>query len=196
MLWRIVFASAVALGTYSWFQDRPVAQPSGMLVAQTPVQTPLAAAAPRHMRNGYSIEVLERFDIAARVLGVARYRLDREAELSPVDLALGWGPMSDSDVLRHVQITQGNRFYYWRVQHFPIPRKQIETHSANMHLIPADENVGAALSAVRRGQVVHIEGYLVEVRAADGWRWRSSLTREDTGAGACEVVWVEKLSEI
>jgi len=25
----------------------------------------------------------------------------------------------------------------------------------------------------------------------DGFAWRSSLTREDTGAGACELVYVE-----
>jgi hypothetical protein len=31
-------------------------------------------------------------------------------------------------------------------------------------------------------------------RAPDGWRWRSSLTREDTGAGACELVWVERIA--
>ena len=31
------------------------------------------------------------------------------------------------------------------------------------------------------------------MRAPDGWRWRSSLTREDTGAGACELVWVERI---
>ena len=35
---------------------------------------------------------------------------------------------------------------------------------------------------------------LIEVRGADGWRWRSSLTREDTGAGACELVWVERIA--
>ena len=37
-------------------------------------------------------------------------------------------------------------------------------------------------------------GYLIEARAPDGWRWRSSLTREDTGAGACELVWVEQIA--
>jgi hypothetical protein len=30
----------------------------------------------------------------------------------------------------------------------------------------------------------------VQVNTPDGWRWRSSLTREDTGGGACEVVYV------
>ena len=31
---------------------------------------------------------------------------------------------------------------------------------------------------------------LVEVRGADGWTWRSSLSREDSGNGGCEVVYV------
>ena len=30
----------------------------------------------------------------------------------------------------------------------------------------------------------------IQVEADDGWRWRSSTTREDTGDGACEVVYV------
>jgi hypothetical protein len=43
---------------------------------------------------------------------------------------------------------------------------------------------------VRAGDRVRIEGWLVEATAPDGWRWRSSLTREDTGNGACELVYV------
>jgi hypothetical protein len=31
----------------------------------------------------------------------------------------------------------------------------------------------------------------VDVSAPDGWQWRSSRTRTDSGAGACEVIWVE-----
>jgi hypothetical protein len=32
---------------------------------------------------------------------------------------------------------------------------------------------------------------LVEADGRDGWKWRSSLTRDDTGDGACELMWVE-----
>ena len=35
--------------------------------------------------------------------------------------------------------------------------------------------------------------FALTARAADGWRWVSSLTREDTCAGACELIWVERL---
>ena len=47
-----------------------------------------------------------------------------------------------------------------------------------------------ALAQVRPDDQVRIEGWLVEASAADGWHWRSSLTREDDGAGACELVYV------
>jgi hypothetical protein len=33
----------------------------------------------------------------------------------------------------------------------------------------------------------------VEAQGRDGWSWRSSLTREDTGAGACELVFVQAI---
>ena len=62
-----------------------------------------------------------------------------------------------------------------------------------MHMIPADGAIAGRLKDVRPGQVVRIQGWLVEARAGDGWRWRSSLTRNDTGAGACEVIFVRDL---
>ena len=31
--------------------------------------------------------------------------------------------------------------------------------------------------------------YEAKIDAADGWHWRSSLTREDDGNGACELVY-------
>ena len=101
--------------------------------------------------------------------------------------------MSDNDVLKDISISQGGRFYYWRVNAFPIPREEIESHSANMHMIPADVEVRKALQNIRVGNVVRLHGYLVEAKTADGWRWKSSLTREDTGRGACELVLVQSV---
>jgi hypothetical protein len=79
------------------------------------------------------------------------------------------------------------------VKEFPIPRREIETSSANMHMIPADPGVKRELEQVRQGQVVHIEGFLVDASRTDGWHWNTSMTRDDTGAGACELVYVESM---
>ena len=141
----------------------------------------------------YAITPLEDFSIDARVLSRQDYKLDREAQLSPIDLALGWGPMADPEVLSQIEVSQSNRWYHWQTAKFPIPRRDIETHSANMHMIASDPAIADELSRVKAKDRIHLEGKLVEVRGDDGWHWRSSLTRDDTGAGACEVVWVTRL---
>jgi hypothetical protein len=174
----------------AWWQGRPVSQPPGILAPLDPFQTvpePQAAWTYREHR----ITPLARFELRARVLGTERYRFDRAAQLSPVDFALGWGPMSDSRVLQAFTIRQQDRWYFWSSGAMPIPADQVISHSANMHLIPATEAVRRQLLAVRTGEVVELRGALVQADGMDGWHWVSSLTRTDTGDGSCEVVWVE-----
>lgn len=192
-MWRWLFIAIVALGAWHFWSTREVAQPPGILVAAEPVQLPLDERRPSLSKPGYRITPLQRFSLDARVLGAERYWFDRGADLAPIDLALGWGPMSDSAVIGQIDISQGGRFYFWHVDRFPIPRQDIEVNSANMHMIPVDANVEGALKSLRVGQLVHISGYLVEATGTDGWRWRSSLMRSDTGNGACELVWVDEL---
>ncbi len=146
--------------------------------------------------KGFTIEPVADFVVTARVLGRKHYSSDTEAKLSPVDLALGWGRMSDESILKSISISQRGRFYFWKTPRFPIPRDEIENCSANMHMIPRDDEVEAALKAVERGQVVTVEGMLVNVYRKDGWRWLSSTKRSDTGHGACEVVYVNAVRVI
>lgn len=143
--------------------------------------------------DGHRITALEPFELQARVLGREDYRHDRPARLSPTDLALGSGPMADPAVIAQVEIRQSNRWYYWQVQQFPIPRREIERNSANMHMIPGSASVARTLAQVREGQLIRLSGHLVQVEGDDGFRWVSSRTRDDTGDGACEVIWVEQL---
>lgn len=181
------------LGAYFTWRDRPINHPPGIVAPQQPLQETLAEAVPDLEKNGYHIKPLAHFEVEARVLLKKGYRFDRGADVSPLDLTLGWGRMSDTAVLEQLDMSQGGRFYTWRAAVFPIPRQEIETHSANMHMIPATEAIEHRLQGVRPGNIVKVSGYLVEVRGDDGSHWRSSLTRDDTGNGACELVWVEDL---
>ena len=190
---RLLIAALLAWGAYSWWTHREVSHGAGVMAADAPRQT-AADDVPAFESHGYTLTPLARFDLRARVLSRENYSLGREADLSTTDFMLGWGRMSDESVLASIEIDQANRFAFWRVSEFPIPQREIETSAANMHLIPADSNIARQIAKVRRGEVVHMRGYLVRVEAADGWRWESSLSREDTGAGACELFWVEQLS--
>ena len=63
-----------------------------------------------------------------------------------------------------------------------------------MHLIPATPEVASTLAGLKEGQHIRLSGQLVRVDGDDGYRWASSLSREDTGDGACELIWVEQLA--
>jgi len=151
---------------------------------------------PKPFRKGdYLITPLATYSINAVVLSRDHYRFDRGAEIAPLDLALGWGPMSIAENINQLAISQSGRFYEysWSTEP-PMDPGAIITHSANTHCLPADAEIRRRLLAIRRHEVVTLEGYLVDVTFPDGGHWRSSLTREDTRGGACEVMWVTQVS--
>lgn len=171
--------------------------PPGVAAGAAPLQSPVPRGmAPTALQAG-TLTPLAGFSIEARVLARRDYVLGREAAFSPTDLALGWGRMRDDAVLSQLSITQSSRWYRYRWQHSPpLPPAEIVRSSANMHMIPSDAAVAAALRRVREDDEVRIDGWLVRVEAADGWRWASSLTRDDSGAGACELVYVCRIQRL
>ena len=191
-IWILPLA-LVAYGAWQWAFTRPLDPGPGIVAPTGPVQS-LIHDAPAFAYHGYAIRPLADFSVEARVLHVKSYNHGRESDLSPVDFAVGWGPMSNQAVLDQIQIGQSNRFFYWQSDDMPLPRAQIEHNSANLHIIPANQDIARSLRAVRPGHVVQLRGYLVRADNPDGWHWISSLTRTDVGAGACELVWVEELS--
>jgi hypothetical protein len=173
-----------------WWQGRPIFQAAGLLAPAEPVQTAPASEASWRFRN-HTITPLAHLTIRARVLSTERYRFDRAATLSPVDFALGWGLMSDSRILAAFSIQQRGRWYFWSATQMPISETEVISHSANMHMIPANGTLEKRLLAVKPGQIVELRGLLIRADGVDGWHWVSSLSRADTGDGSCEVVWVE-----
>lgn len=169
--------------------------PPGVLVPAAPEQVNLAAAEPL-VHGRYRLHPRAAFRLDARVLGSAVYRFDAGARLAPVDLLLGWQRMSDSAVLDHFRFSQSFRWGRWRVDAFPIPEGEIQVSAANMHMIPADPLIERELRRLRSGDLVRIEGLLVDARGDDGWHWNTSMTRTDTGDGACELVYVQFLERL
>jgi hypothetical protein len=165
----------------------------GRAILQGPVPQPLSRNDGSLQLADYRITPLEAFSLEARILSREDYHFDPGAALSPTDLALGWGPMADPQVIAQISISQSNRWYHWRVEQLPIPQREIETHSANMHMIPANTQVAATLARLKRGQRIQFSGQLVHVDGPNGFTWNSSLSRNDTGNGACELVWLEQL---
>jgi hypothetical protein len=179
-----ICAGLVVAGLYYYTRD--IERAPGMLAADAPVQHRLDAAKGLELR-GFKLVPRAEFSATVRVLHREDYRTGPLARLVPTDFAVGWGPMSNSEVLADIEISQANRFYYWRTETWPIERRDIERHSANWHVIAQTESVREVLDALRPGSLVELRGQLVDIEGRET-RMSTSLTRTDTGAGACEIL--------
>ena len=199
MNWRraVWIALFIVVASKAWgqWEHRAVRPADGVLAPDEPLQADVNGA-PVIVLGRWTLTPRASYDITARVLGREEYRFDPLAGLAPMDLALGWGPMSDNQVLQAFKISQGARFYSWRpvAESLPIELGEVTRHSANTHVIPGNDSVAAQLARLRRGgQVVHLTGLLVDGAREDGMTIRTSLTRNDSGAGACEFMLVQRV---
>ena len=185
---------AILATIFAWnYIHRPITYLPGVLISSEPEQTSMTDS-PITCGN-FNLKPLAHLALDARVLHRKIYRYDRQAALVPVDLALGWGPMSDQRVLDRITITQSMRFYWFEYERPPpISKEEIIAHSTNMHIIPSTTAVASQCKSLRTGALVHLDGDLVEATASNFRTWRSSLSRTDTGNGACELIWLKKLS--
>lgn len=157
-----------------------------------PLQSPADPSMPAFRLQDANVIPLAGFSLQARVLSRENYSMDAGAGFSPVDLALGWGPMANPAIDEQLHVSQSGRWYNYRWDSGgpPLPLAEIINHSANMHMVPADATIADALDDVSAGDVVRVHGWLIRIERDGGWRWQSSLTREDSGGGACELVYV------
>ena len=187
----LVLLVLAAVGWLWWHE--PAADWRGMPAPRDPIQT--SDALPLLFRHGdYTLTPLADYTIKAVVLSRERYRNDPAASLAPVDLALGWGPMSTAVVINDLSFSQSGRWYeYTWSGEPPLDPGLIATHSANTHCLPATPEIRRRLLDVKRHDIVTLKGYLVEVNGPQGYRWRSSLSRTDIGGGSCEVMWITQI---
>jgi hypothetical protein len=193
---KIAFAALLAGGLWQaghQWRLRAVHPPDGLLAPDNPRQSnPQDNATVVYGR--WTLTPRAEYDVTARILSREDYSFDTLSDLVPEDLALGWGTMSDNRTLRHFKIDQGARFYSWRpLGPLPVDRQEVIEHSANTHVIPADPVVKSQLARLRVGDVVHLTGTLVDGVRSDGAYFHTSLSRSDTGAGACEVLLVRRV---
>jgi hypothetical protein len=193
-LLKLVLLAYIGWGAWNWLSNRPFHPPDGVLAGNDPEQSTVANG-DRVQVGRWTLTVRAHYRITARILARERYHFDALSDLIPEDLALGWGPMSDNRNLRATDISQSNRFYYWRAPAgSALSRDSIILHSANTHVIPENSLIRRQLLRLRPGQVVTLSGELVDGSRDDGMWIKSSLVRDDTGAGSCEVLLVNDVT--
>lgn len=143
------------------------------------------------------ISVLEPFAGEFRILGAKEYSDDPQAQFSPIDYAVTRGIFMEPDIARQISINQYDRYLNWRMAKPPVPPQIATQLVSNMHIIPANPEIAQKIKQVKRGDLVKLEGELVQINTKD-LVWKSALDWNGVGDGACKLVrvdsikWIEK----
>ena len=182
--------------------NRP--QPTGVEsdeidASEDPSQTPLSSqeSVVVEMKKGECrLTPVAEYKIAALVVGKETYSYGWNAKVSPIDVALAWGRLADPESRKYVSYSQSNRWTSFKMKEgSPFDPAYIVSHASNHHIIPSTRNLLYAIKTIKEKQKVVLEGFLVNVAGTyEGnpvW-WKTSLSRTDSGDGACEILYVTK----
>ena len=191
---KIAVAVALAVAGWAWNPWRSIKHEPGVLVAAIPIQTEVGQIELPEVA-GWKLKPAAEYLLRGRVLGTKRYLSGFGSDLVPIDVAVGWGRMSDQAVLDQFSLSMGNRFFFYEWSEEPaIPLNEIMRSASNNHVIAANKEVAKTIRSLVPGHVVTMRGYLVNASFPDGSSWNSSLRRDDTGNGACEVFYVQSIT--
>lgn len=187
--WRFVLplAWSTAASTPVSLEREPV---------QEPIEPPERVTVMRGGRT-FVIEKLYRYEHSGEVLSATAYDLAWTNDFFDVDVGTIWGPTREA-LKQRFTFQQMGRFLFWRTETEPTQEERLDVtrHIANNHVIPAEgsAHLSRAVRFVREGDVVRIKGALVRILDESGVVLASSsVVRDDTGDGACEIVWVDEL---
>lgn len=137
----------------------------------------------------YTLTPVAIYEISAKVVSIRTYK--DEMQVSPIDLCTVWGQMAGEPNISYSQSERFCSYYYRSVPYFG--EYYMISHSSNNHIIPASGNVSSALNSMRVNDKVTLKGFLINVKNEKGNSWKTSLTRYDSGYGACEIIYVTEI---
>ena len=203
-------ASLLAVAASWWMKDQlpPAAriseellpEPKQVRVSKPPIDTSV---------NGIGYRIQPRYSYDIRALVVSLHDSDTwwdyahkawNDHVNVVDLCVVWGENARSGVYRGIDFWNDQ----WTCSFSSSSRETWEafdmTGASNNHMVTDDPAVAKALRAIRIGDQIRVQGYLVDYTTYVGGREMgkriSSEVRTDTGNGACEVLYIESVDVI
>ena len=155
--------------------------------------------------NDYAYQVTPLYNYTLRGLIVSKFTYDifnmyKYGRVFPVDLCMIWGSNVRNGAYLNKAVNFSQDCRWCHVEWLGNVTFNFNEMS-NSHLVVNDERVRKIINSLSAGDQVYISGKLINVKATllkragpfnpQEFEWKTSITREDSGAGACEVIYVE-----
>lgn len=144
-----------------------------------------------------TMKFLARYKVKGKVVAMQQI-LDRGSWMSAADVGIAWGKMVEPKVDQYMRYSQRGRFLnYFFKPGLSVSRKYVQLHISNNHILTVSNSMLNVVKNLEVDDDIVFDGYLVELfgtgRRGYKFKWKSSLIRKDTGDGACEVMYVERI---
>jgi hypothetical protein len=174
-------------------------------VLQEPLQTPTQTAPFKTEVGGveYGIKPVFDYDIAGLI--VSRHdsatwwdyiHAASHDHINVADLCLVWGANAADGAYLDMSFSSGQFVCYFQAHSADSAQPQYFRALSNNHLLAADPALAKRIAGLHVGDQVRLRGHLVEYTHHQGFEFHrgTSVTRDDTGNGACETIFVRELS--
>lgn len=155
-------------------------------------------------KRGYKAEIVPLFKY--EISGIVVEEYDSEVwhdvmhkkfdPFNTKDLCLVWGDNTENDLYRRFDYKHGEFTCYYQTKDMEAYKEFNNTQLSNNHLIPANDKIYKKIKNTSISDQVRIKGYLVEnnITSPEGLTGQrgTSISRNDTGNGACEQIYVEE----
>lgn len=108
------------------------------------------------------------------------------------DICVLWGPNLRTHVVQKIDFHSDTWTCFCETDDITAWNRFDKERFSNNHLLSADRNISREVAKVRLWDQVHLTGYLVSYshNRDGGFERGTSVTRSDTGQGACETVFL------
>lgn len=145
-----------------------------------------------------TIKKLYSYEVSGRVVQTYEYKDyyygdETYNTIAKKDVGIVWGNLVQDDILKNIKFSMnGARFLKYTYRRGDWKKKlgaPIKKLCSNNHLISDDETITSLIKQIKKNDYIKISGYLINAYWGNSYL-TTSISRDDEGNGACEVVYV------
>jgi len=189
---KYILLGILAMSSYFAWTKYPISHGPGILTPDKPLLSYNAWDKPFNLK-GYTLNPIKGYSAEVRILKHRRYFFEEKKDLSPVDIIVGWSEMSDERNLKFVQLSISKRTFDINFTKPPIPETSMYKQMELLHLIPSTKEIEEQINWLRTGNIIRIEGKLVNVESINSFNWNSELQQIQDQASKKMILWVESI---
>ncbi len=206
---RLLFMVSLLAATYLYFvkDELPEASFYDLDLLREPVQTATRERPFVTQSNGQQYVITPRYDYELEGVIVSLHDADEFMDITHArrwqdfinlrDLCVIWGDNVESGVYREMEFSNGQWTCWFSWPNHEVGSRFDGTQLSNNHLLIDDDAIKQVLMQSEPGDQVRLKGMLVEYsNPGNGFQRGTSVTRTDTGNGACETIYVNDFEVI